>query len=70
MALIFAFDIDQDIIFVYNHKDVKLLSLDFIGIHLVTGINIGEAKEYELILKCVYRVSKALFHSSSFQLCI
>ena len=51
MGLAKVFDIDQDIVQIYNNKDIKLLSKDFIDIALKGGRSIKKSEKHDLILK-------------------
>lgn len=49
--LAMVFGIDQDIVQVYNNKNIKLLGKDFINIALKAGKNIKESKKHDMVLK-------------------
>ena len=49
--LICLFNLDQNIVQIYNDKDVKLFSKNLIDIALETGQSVRESKRHDLILK-------------------
>lgn len=46
-----VFSVDQDIVQIYDHKDVKLFGEDLIDIALEASWSIRKSKRYDLILK-------------------
>ena len=51
MKLAKVFNIDQNIIQIYNNKNIKLLDKDLINVALKNGQNIKMFKKHNLILK-------------------
>ncbi len=47
----FAFDIDEDVIKIHNHKNFELLCQKLINIALERGRYIGQSKRYHLVLE-------------------
>lgn len=43
--------IDQDVVRIYDDKDIELFSEDFADIALKTGWRVGESERYDLVLK-------------------
>lgn len=61
-----VFDIDQDILQVYNHKNIKLLGKNIIDITLQASRSIRESKKYELVLKVAMLSPKIYLLSIAF----
>lgn len=59
MFLIFG--IAQDIIQVYQYEPIKFFSKDFVDLAFETGQNIGQSKEYNLILIKIVPSAKGCF---------
>lgn len=58
MAFYLIFDIDDNIIQVYNHKNIKLFSQDFVNILLKYGQYISQSKKHYLVFKMIILDSK------------
>ena len=51
MAFPFVLGVDENIIQIYNVKDIKLFHKDFINVALENCQNVGQFKRHHLILK-------------------
>ena len=51
MLLALVLSVDEDVIKVYYHENVELLSQDLIDIALERGWCIGQSKRHDLVLK-------------------
>ncbi len=61
MFFIFVFGIDEDVIEVYYHKNVKLFYQDLINVALERGRYVGQSKRHDLILKVAITGPKGCF---------
>ena len=61
MSLAEIFDIDQDIVQIYNNKDIKLFGKDFVNIILKSDQKIGKTKSNDLVLKVPISSIKSYF---------
>ena len=53
MLFVFVFGIDEDVIKVHYHKNIKLFYQDLVDIALERGWCVGQSKRYHLVLKMV-----------------
>ena len=51
VVLTFAFGVDEDVIEIHYHENVKLLCQDLVDIALKCGRCIGQSKKYYLVLE-------------------
>ena len=51
VSLAEIFDVDQDVVQIYNNKDIKLFGQDLIDVTLEGGRSIEETKGHNLVLK-------------------
>ncbi len=51
MLLAFAFGIDENVIKIYYHKNVKFLCQDLVDITLKRGRCVGQSKRHDLVFK-------------------
>lgn len=70
MWLAKVFDIDQNIVQIYNDKDIKLLYKNLIDIVLKVSKSIRKSKKYDLVLKIVVLSPKAIFYLLPLQIFI
>ena len=61
MRLTGVFGIDQDIVQIYNNKDIKLLSKDLIDVALKGGRSIIKSEKHNLIFKMAVSGPKSCF---------
>lgn len=73
VKLTIIFDIDQDVIQIYNNENIKLFSTDLIDLTLKAGWNIRKSEKYNLVLEMLLSSPKNGFLFiifSNFQLMI
>ena len=51
MLFSFAFTVDEDLIEIHYHKDVKFVRQNLVNVALERGQYIGQSKRYYLVLK-------------------
>ena len=61
MLFAFAFDVDEDVIEVYYHKNVKFFCQNLINIALKRGQCIDQSKKHHLVLEIAIAVSESCF---------
>ena len=66
VSLAGIFSIDQDVVQVYNDKDIELLGQDLIDVTLKDSRSVRETKGHDLILKVAISSSKNHFSLVTF----
>ena len=66
MTVFFIFDINKNIVEIYNNKNIKLFHKDLIYVALESGRYINQFEKYYLVLKVAITVSKKCFSFITF----